>query len=64
MLPLGATIIMDDTAIYEAVAVLLIAQVHHGRSLPLSGQLAVTLTSLLASVGAEGIPHEGVSPAT
>jgi Na+/H+-dicarboxylate symporter len=60
VLPLGATINMDGTALYEAVAVLFIAQVHHGQSLPLSSQLAVALTALLASVGAAGIPHAGL----
>lgn len=60
VLPLGATINMDGTALYEVVAVLFIAQVHHGQSLPLSGQLAVALTALLASVGAAGIPHAGL----
>jgi Na+/H+-dicarboxylate symporter len=59
-MPLGATINMDGTALYEAVAVLFIAQVYHGHSLPLSGQVAVALTALLASVGAAGIPHAGL----
>jgi len=60
VMPLGATINMDGTALYEAVAVLFIAQVYHGQSLPLSGQVAVALTALLASVGAAGIPHAGL----
>jgi proton glutamate symport protein len=60
VMPLGATINMDGTALYEAVAVLFIAQVYHGHSLPLSGQVAVALTALLASVGAAGIPHAGL----
>lgn len=60
VLPLGATINMDGTALYEAVAVLFIAQLYHGTNLPLSAQIVVALTALLASVGAAGIPHAGL----
>jgi len=60
VLPLGATINMDGTALYEAVAVLFLAQLHDGHSLPLSGQVVVAVTALLASVGAAGIPHAGL----
>lgn len=60
VLPLGATINMDGTALYEAVAVLFIAQLHHGQNLPLSQQVVVAFTALLASVGAAGIPHAGL----
>ncbi len=60
VLPLGATINMDGTALYEAVAVLFIAQVHYGHNLELSQQLIVAFTALLASVGAAGIPHAGL----
>ncbi len=60
VLPLGATINMDGTALYEAVAVLFIAQLYHGVNLPLSDQLIVAFTALLASVGAAGIPHAGL----
>ncbi len=60
VLPLGATINMDGTALYEAVAVLFIAQLYHGANLPLSAQIVVALTALLASVGAAGIPHAGL----
>lgn len=58
VLPLGATINMDGTALYEAVAVLFIAQVY-GVDLSLGQQVVVALTALLASVGAAGIPHAG-----
>ena len=58
VLPLGATINMDGTALYEAVAVLFIAQVY-GMDLDLGQQMVVALTALLASVGAAGIPHAG-----
>lgn len=60
VLPLGATINMDGTALYEAVAVLFIAQLYHGHNLPLGQQIIVAFTALLASVGAAGIPHAGL----
>jgi len=60
VLPLGATVNMDGTALYEAVAVLFIAQLHFGQNLPLSQQVVVAITALLASVGAAGIPHAGL----
>ncbi|QDT03360.1 Proton glutamate symport protein [Rubripirellula lacrimiformis] len=60
VLPLGATINMDGTALYEAVAVLFIAQLHFGHNLPLTQQIIVAMTALLASVGAAGIPHAGL----
>lgn len=58
VLPLGATINMDGTALYEAVAVLFIAQAY-GNDLSLAQQIVVAVTALLASVGAAGIPHAG-----
>ena len=58
VLPLGATINMDGTALYEAVAVLFIAQVS-GNELALSQQVVVAITALMVSVGAAGIPHAG-----
>ena len=60
VLPLGATINMDGTALYEAVAVLFIAQLYHGGNLPLVQQVIVAVTALLASIGAAGIPHAGL----
>jgi proton glutamate symport protein len=60
VLPLGATVNMDGTALYEAVAVLFIAQLHFGHDLPLAQQVVVCVTALLASVGAAGIPHAGL----
>jgi len=59
VLPLGATINMDGTALYEAVAVLFIAQVY-GIDLTLAQQGLIALTALLASIGAAGIPHAGM----
>jgi len=58
VLPLGATVNMDGTALYEAVAVLFIAQAF-GADLTLAQQVVVAFTALLASVGAAGIPHAG-----
>lgn len=60
VLPLGATINMDGTALYEAVAVLFIAQATPGFELTIVQQLTVAITALLASVGAAGIPHAGL----
>jgi len=58
VLPLGATVNMDGTALYEVAAVLFIAQVY-GLDLTLAQQIIVAFTALLASVGAAGIPHAG-----
>ena len=57
VLPLGATVNMDGTALYEAAAVLFIAQMLG--DLTLGQQFLVAFTALLASVGAAGIPHAG-----
>ena len=59
VLPLGATINMDGTALYEAVAVLFIAQATPNVDLSIAGQAVVVVTALLASIGAAGIPHAG-----
>jgi Na+/H+-dicarboxylate symporter len=59
VLPLGATVNMDGTALYEAVAALTIAQMY-GVGLGLPEQLMVLVTALLASVGAAGIPMAGL----
>jgi Na+/H+-dicarboxylate symporter len=58
VLPLGATINMDGTALYEAVAVLFIAQAY-GAELTFAQQAVVAFTALMASIGAAGIPHAG-----
>lgn len=57
--PLGATINMDGTALYEAVAAVFIAQVF-GVDLSLSSQILIMVTAILASVGAAGIPSAGL----
>jgi len=59
VLPLGATVNMDGTALYEGVAVLFIAQVY-GVDLTLLQQVTVVLTALMVSVGAAGIPMAGL----
>jgi Na+/H+-dicarboxylate symporter len=58
VLPLGATINMDGTALYEAVAALFIAQIS-GIELGFGQQIIIFLTATLASIGAAGIPHAG-----
>lgn len=59
VLPLGATINMDGTALYECVAAMFIAQVY-GIDLSFGQQILVVLTALLASIGAAGIPMAGL----
>ncbi len=59
VLPLGATINMDGTALYEAVASMFIANVY-GISLGLGEQVLIFLTATLASIGAAGIPSAGL----
>ena len=58
-LPLGATINMDGTALYECVAALFIAQAY-GIDLSIGQQVIVVITALLASIGAAGIPMAGL----
>ena len=65
VLPLGATVNMDGTALFECVTVLFIAQVHastHPEFLPLTlgAQITVVFLALAVSVGAAGIPHAGL----
>ena len=59
VLPLGATVNMDGTALYEAVAALFIAQLY-GIDLSFGQQILVFLTASLAAVGAAGIPGAGL----
>jgi Na+/H+-dicarboxylate symporter len=58
-LPLGATINMDGTALYECVAAMFIAQAY-GVDLTFGQQILVVITALLASIGAAGIPMAGL----
>jgi len=59
VLPLGATVNMDGTALYQGVAVMFIAQVF-GIDLHWTQQLVVVLTATLASIGAAGVPSAGI----
>jgi Na+/H+-dicarboxylate symporter len=59
VLPLGATINMDGTALYEAAAVMFIAQAY-GFDLSLGQQAIVFITATLAAIGAAGIPEAGL----
>lgn len=59
VLPLGATINMDGTALYQGVAAVFIAQVYN-IPLDFSAQLIIVLTATLASVGAAGVPSAGI----
>lgn len=59
VLPLGATVNMDGTALYECVAAMFIAQAY-GIHLSFISQIVVVVTALLASIGAAGIPMAGL----
>jgi proton glutamate symport protein len=59
VLPLGATVNMDGTALYEAVAAMFIAQTY-GIDLSIGQQLVIMLTATLASIGAAAIPSAGL----
>jgi Na+/H+-dicarboxylate symporter len=59
ILPLGATVNMDGTALYEAIAVMFIAN-SYGVALGFSQQIVIFLTATFASIGAAGIPGAGL----
>ena len=59
VLPLGATINMDGTALYQAVAAVFIAQVL-GLDLTMVQQLNIVLIAVLASIGTAGVPSAGI----
>jgi Na+/H+-dicarboxylate symporter len=59
VLPLGATINMDGTALLQGVVAVFIAQVY-GISLTFNDQMVIMLTATLASVGAAGVPSAGI----
>lgn len=64
VLPLGATINMDGTALYEIVSVIFIAQLHAAIdpnfTLTFGAQLLIVFLGLMVSIGAAGIPHAGL----
>ena len=63
VLPLGATINMDGTALYEAAAAIFIAQIYFpftGQELDLMAQMTIAITATLAAIGAAGIPEAGL----
>lgn len=59
VLPLGATINMDGTSLYQAVAAVFIAQAY-GMDLDMGQQLTIVLTATLASIGAAAVPGAGM----
>lgn len=59
VLPLGATINMDGTSLYQSVAAVFIAHAM-GLELTLTSQLAIVLTAVLASIGSAGVPGAGM----
>ncbi|KAJ8665253.1 hypothetical protein QAD02_006915 [Eretmocerus hayati] len=59
VMPIGATINMDGTALYEAVAAIFIAQVRH-TALSFGQLVAISITATAASIGAAGIPQAGL----
>ena len=59
VLPIGATVNMDGTALYECVATIFIAQAY-GIPLSFTAQLVIVLTALLASIGAASVPMSGL----
>lgn len=59
VLPLGATINMDGTAIYQGVCAIFIAQIF-GYNLTIPQQLTIILTATLASIGTAGVPGSGM----
>jgi proton glutamate symport protein len=59
VLPLGATINMDGTALYQAVAAVFIAQAS-GIELTLAAQVTIVFTAVLASIGTAAVPGAGI----
>lgn len=59
VLPIGATVNMDGTSLYQSVAVIFLAQLH-GIDLDIIQQLSVILTVVLASIGSAAVPSAGI----
>lgn len=60
VLPVGATINMDGTSLYQAVAAVFIMQVLWPEGLTFSNQLTIVLTALMASIGSAAVPGAGM----
>ncbi|WP_026478874.1 dicarboxylate/amino acid:cation symporter [Alkaliphilus transvaalensis] len=58
VLPLGATINMDGTALYQGICALFVAQIY-GIDLTIAQQVSIVLTATLASIGTAGVPGAG-----
>lgn len=59
VLPIGATVNMDGTSMYQAIAAVFLAQ-YHLVDLSFDAQVAIALTAMLASIGTAGVPGAGV----
>ena len=60
VLPVGATINMDGTSLYQAIAAVFIMQVIWPEGLTFTNQLVIVLTALLASIGSAAVPSAGM----
>jgi Na+/H+-dicarboxylate symporter len=60
VLPVGATINMDGTSLYQAVAAVFIMQVLWPEGLSFSNQMTIVLTALMASIGSAAVPGAGM----
>jgi Na+/H+-dicarboxylate symporter len=59
VIPLGSTVNMDGTALYQGVSAVFIAQIY-GMQLGITGQLTIVLMAVLSSIGAAGVPMAGI----
>ena len=59
VIPLGSTVNMDGTALYQGVSAVFIAQIY-GIGLGITGQVTIVLMAVLSSIGAAGVPMAGI----
>ncbi|MFO7980775.1 MAG: dicarboxylate/amino acid:cation symporter [Candidatus Aminicenantes bacterium] len=59
VIPLGSTVNMDGTALYQGVSAVFIAQIY-GIHLGITGQITIVLMAVLSSIGAAGVPMAGI----